>query len=957
MTDVFISYSRRDMAFVQQLLTKLKASKKEVWIDLKDIPPTTEWLKEIYDGIEGADNFVLVISPDSLSSQVCGWEINHALKHNKRLIPIVLREVDPDKFLETIVQLGWEGITVEAWQMLNKIHWIFFRETDDFKVSYETLLKSIERYYDHNRMHKNLLVSARSWEQRGCKHADTLRGATLTQAEKWLSISKDKDPQPAPLHYRYIQASRKAATTQRNSIASAVVGGLLIALILLGVALTQFRGRREQQTIAEQEAIARNTQEAIAKNQSILAQASEFAAQSNTALVNLADPQAATLLAIASLNTAYTQEGDTALRTAFSQLPVMFYETDAVTDITYSPDGRFIAYVERRAAENNTEDRIIVLRDALTGDLIKSFGNHASYTFDIAVSPDSLFILTSSGSSGWVWDINTGQNLLELYHGAEVRTVAWSPDGQFMLTGGCDGIARLWNSNGREILAFTHTVSGCLDNVQFSPDGRRILTSGYVDRIHIWNAQTGQELLSLAGHSGSTMSATYSPDGRYVLSGGWDNLARLWDAQIGTELMVFAGHSTRASESGNHVIEGFVTDVAFSPDGKYVLTGSPDRTARLWDITSGEAIRIFQHDTDVTTAIFAPDGRYILTASWGTIRVWQLNFAEPYVFKSTATGFDTEAITGVAYSANGQYIFTIDGATIGHLWDANSRDEVRSFYNVDLITVAFSDDSQYIALGGVEGVEVRSIPRGDTIFSLDSRILYGGNSLRFSPDGQYLLAVESNTAGLWNISTGEKIRTFEVSDQFIKCVAYSPDGQYILVCDGGNARMWKVETGEEVRSFIGHTSGIWGAEFSPDSKYLVTGGTDTIRLWDIETGEELRQFATHDAWIFDVKISPDGRYILAGDMDGLARLWSVETGELIHTYSGHTDWVMGVAFSPDGKYVLTGSRDNTARLWRTHWQDIVTEACARISLGSLTYFRETYQLEPSALICPERSEG
>lgn len=132
MADVFISYSRKDKEFVQRLHGALARRSKDVWVDWEDIPPTAEWLNEINAAIEAAQAFLFVLSPDSLASEVCGKELAHAVANNKRLIPIVCREID----LRSVPQA------------LARINWIFFRAGDDFDASLEALISAIETDLD-----------------------------------------------------------------------------------------------------------------------------------------------------------------------------------------------------------------------------------------------------------------------------------------------------------------------------------------------------------------------------------------------------------------------------------------------------------------------------------------------------------------------------------------------------------------------------------------------------------------------------------------------------------------------------------------------------------------------------------------------------------------------------------------------------------------------------------------
>ena len=122
MSDVFISYSRRDIDFVRHLFDQLTARDREPWADWQDIPPTADWLAEIYSGIEAANTFLFVISPDSVASEICTLEIEHAVKHNKRLVPVVWKDAD------------------DVHQSMSAHNWVFLRQEDDFKVNNFELL-------------------------------------------------------------------------------------------------------------------------------------------------------------------------------------------------------------------------------------------------------------------------------------------------------------------------------------------------------------------------------------------------------------------------------------------------------------------------------------------------------------------------------------------------------------------------------------------------------------------------------------------------------------------------------------------------------------------------------------------------------------------------------------------------------------------------------------------------
>ena len=119
MSDVFISYSRRDIDFVRHLFDQLKARDREPWAD---------WLAEIYRGIEAADSFLFIISPDSVASEICTLEIEHAVKHNKRLIPVVWKEVEDN----------------QVHSAMTAHNWVFLRAEDDFEANFELLVDALD---------------------------------------------------------------------------------------------------------------------------------------------------------------------------------------------------------------------------------------------------------------------------------------------------------------------------------------------------------------------------------------------------------------------------------------------------------------------------------------------------------------------------------------------------------------------------------------------------------------------------------------------------------------------------------------------------------------------------------------------------------------------------------------------------------------------------------------------
>jgi eukaryotic-like serine/threonine-protein kinase len=361
-------------------------------------------------------------------------------------------------------------------------------------------------------------------------------------------------------------------------------------------------------------------------------------------------------------------------------------------------------------------------------------------------------------------------------------------------------------------------------------------------------AARARSLERLLVHGDKVAAVAFSPDSTRVLTGSADRTARLWDAATGQPL----------GEPLRH--EGAVNGVAFSPDGKRLLTAS-DGTARWWDAASGQPLGEALHcENTICTVALSPDGRRLLTAS-------------------EALGLDGRLLTP-----------PFDGTV--RLWDAASGQP----------------------LG--EPLRHKGVPWAPSVV--------------FSPDGRRVLAGgDKYTAGLWDAASGEQLQVLRHNGPVVS-VAFSPDGRTALTGSmDGAARLWDTATGQQLHLLPHATKGepeerdkfptdIWVgvAAFSPDGRTVITGGMNKLaRLWDVATGQPRGEPLRHQKEVCAAAFSPDGRAVLTGSGDGTVRLWDAANGQQLADLPGHDQWVSAVAFSPDGRRVLTGSGDGTARLW------------------------------------------
>jgi WD40 repeat protein len=374
-----------------------------------------------------------------------------------------------------------------------------------------------------------------------------------------------------------------------------------------------------------------------------------------------------------------------------------------------------------------------------------------------------------------VWDADRGTTLAVLKgQRAGVGEVAFTPDGQSVITGADDGSVRRWDIGTgivlrghrapRPVLRGTYGQLSRISSAEASPNGRMVLTAANDGTARLWDIRTGREIIRpqdcgfsedfeysclttgvvtsmvQAGAIGFLEAAVFSPDGRRVAVAGKDGTAFVLDATGGRELVSLEGHTGR------------VFDVAYSPDGERMVTAGEDDTARVWDAGSGRQLAVLRgHRRDVYAATFTPDGRRVATASEdGTVRLWDAGGGRPRrTFRLSGTG-----ITDVAVS----------------------------------------------------------------------------------PDGRYLAAPADEEARILELGTGRTAARLRGHDGLVFSTAFSPDGR-TLVTSGQDqtARLWEVPSGRPLGTLRGHNAYLIDAEFTPDGQSVVTAGADgTARVFECD---------------------------------------------------------------------------------------------------------------------------
>jgi len=405
------------------------------------------------------------------------------------------------------------------------------------------------------------------------------------------------------------------------------------------------------------------------------------------------------------------------------------------------------------------------------------------------------------------------------------------------------------------------------------------------------------------------MSVAFSPDGKTIVSGS--DKIKLWDVVTGKEIRTLLGHSDS------------VHSVAFSPDGKTVVSGSFDRTIKLWDIITGQEIcTLLGHSSTVLFVAFSPDGKTIVSCSDDeTIKLWDVDTGREI---RTMSGH-SNVVNSVAFSPDGKTLVSGSWDNTIKIWDVVTGKEIRTLlgHSDSVHSVAYSPDGKTVVSGvGFQISKGYTIKLWDVVTGHEIRTLLGHKnqvqSVVFSPDGKTVTSgSEDKTIKLWDVVTGCEIRTLSGHSDWVNSVAFSPDNKTVASgSDDNTIKLWDVVTGQDIRTLSGHSARVKSVAFSPDGKIVASGSWDkTIKLWDVITGKEIRTLLGHSTWVESVAFSLDGKTVVSGSGDGKIKLWDVVTGHEIRTLLGRSDWSGSVAVSPDGKTVVSGTNDHTIKLW------------------------------------------
>ncbi len=577
---------------------------------------------------------------------------------------------------------------------------------------------------------------------------------------------------------------------------------------------------------------------------------------------------------------------------------------------------------------------------------------------------------------GWEWNYLRRVCHAELRtlqgHGQAVNCVSFSPDGQRLATVGFDKALRIWDAaTGKPLTTVPlPEISICL---AFSPTGDRLAVGYWVadesqpQAIDVFDTTTWKSQACLRGHGARVIDVAFDRSGQKLVSTSSDRTLRLWNLASGRSGPLFRSEETPPSAVAfspdgrmvaagigdfddwgdatvGHVIlvdvttgslvrtlrghEDGVLSVAFCPDGKYLASGSRDRTIRIWELATGKEVRTLRgHTARVSCVAYSPRQPLLASAGYdGSVRIWDA--ADGRLLR-TLRGH-AGPLNWLAFNPDGSRLVSgsLDGTV--KIWDPTLDHDSRSLrlHARAALSVSFSPDGTRLAASGSAGmIRTFDADSGRPLQRLAGHTDRVWN-VEFSHTGDRLVSAgKDTTARIWDARGGQELLRLQGHTKWVQYATFSPDGRNVATASGDQTtKLWDMHTGRELFTLVGHTDRVNRVAFSPDGARLASGSSDkSVRIWDAHSGQPLATLTGHTDEVTVVAFHSQGRLLASAGTDLIVRLWDTTTGQPTLTLEGHMGDIMGLAFSPDGKRLASASLDQTVKVWDlTLGQELLT---------------------------------
>lgn len=947
MSHIFISYSRKDLATAEKIINALAEDDLKPWIDWKSIPKGEEFEREIQQGIEEADIFLFLVSPDSAQSDWCNKEINHAVKNGKRILPVVLRDTD----LKIIHP------------EISKRNWIFCRSgQDDFNKAMEETRKTVRTDYEWLKYHTELQVKALKWEQ----NKDTsrlLRGKELQAAEQKLVVARHvKDPESTRLQYEFVTTSRKNETKRQRRVFTGILTGFGLFIVLCVIAGMALVFGYYQKNIASSETIARATAQSAAQSQGEIASGRQLATQAQLLPLYGNSMITSGLLsveaALRSPDISAQQSLSRFLSVAGNPSANLFFDS-MVMSAAFSVDGNFVAVgdaggvakiwridtfqqVNTLQQEGSiwsiefspTDSKIasvgrdLVVWDVVSGDVYFTKSTPSANYSEAMFSSDGKTIITllslKESTKLVTYDANNGNELSQYEFAGDNAILTVNKNSNLaVVTQGFDHETLLlqvidWTKG---IKMAEREVPSAYNVPGFYIGNNKILSiEDDFGEISIWDMISGSPKVIQLACKSAVHSMEFDQDINKVAVGCDNGALAIFDS---TDLQEIMKTNIAEGTSGDY---DPIFEIDFNSDGSRIVTGGVSGTAIVWDIVEKKEVVRNPHNGSIRFSIYSPDQDLVVSGGRDefSATVWEPNTGLLKLLALQENNIET-----VSFNKDGNLLVASFPAAVTIwdkqnqkiLYDLNLNNTIRGplVFSRDGLYVIWADNDNNVNVAEIfSGKEISKITNIDWVESISVN-----NEFDFVVTGGPMIGYT-----VWNPLTGQMLGNMDYSSD---PPILSPTGRFVgysVWGDNSPAKDLVIRDLSVDQELLSLVDGNNPMSFNEDDTLVAFSNSDfrTLRVWNVQ--DEIELFSSkHDEMITFMAFSPDNKILITTSLDASIRMFEISTGEEIARFNAPSR-INTVAIGQGNQVVF--SYNNIAYEWLWDVEGLIDEVCRRL---------------------------